>query len=267
MSFAQKVWLGRGRILMQPTQGTGAENRSKRPLDHAVALVTGGSRGIGRAIAARLAALGAAVAICSRDSKALNQASAELTKFGARVFAYVADVTRRAEVEALVAKTEAALGPVSILVNNAGIGVFGPTHEKSEEDWDKVINTNLKSMFLTSKAVVPAMIARNGGDIVNISSLAGLNAFAGGGIYCASKWGVQGLSACMAEDLRAYGIRVSTVCPGSVATEFSGSGPKDASKVLSAEDVAHAVEMIVTQSPKSFVSQVQIRPLSKPGKS
>jgi NADP-dependent 3-hydroxy acid dehydrogenase YdfG len=252
---------------MQPIQPSGAENRGDQPLRASVALVTGGSKGIGRAIAARIAALGAAVAICGRNSETLNQAAAELTKSGARVFAHVADVTRRTDVESLVARTETAFGPVSILINNAGIGIFGPTHEKSEEDWDKVINTNLKSMFLVSKAVVPGMIERKSGDIVNISSLAGLNAFPGGGIYCASKWGVQGLSACMAEDLRAYGIRVSTVCPGSVATEFSGSGPKDLSKVLSAEDVAHAVEMIVTQSPKSFVSQIHIRPLSKPGKS
>jgi 3-oxoacyl-[acyl-carrier protein] reductase len=108
------------------------------------------------------------------------------------------------------------------------------------------------------------MMARKSGDIINISSLAGVNAFAGGGLYCASKWGVQGLSACMAEDLRGHGIRVSVICPGSVATEFSGRGPKDASKVLSPEDVAHAVEMIVTQGSKSFMSQVQIRPLSKP---
>jgi NADP-dependent 3-hydroxy acid dehydrogenase YdfG len=252
---------------MQQTQVTGAENRGEKPLSAAVALVTGGSKGIGRAIGTRLAALGAAVAICGRNSETLNQAAAELTRSGARVFAQVADVTRRTDVESLVAKAEAALGTVSILVNNAGIGIFGPTHEKSEEDWDKVINTNLKSMFLMSKAVVPGMIERKSGDIVNISSLAGLNAFPGGGIYCASKWGVQGLSACMAEDLRSYGIRISTVCPGSVATEFSGSGPKDISKVLGADDVAHAVEMIVTQSPKSFVSQIHIRPLSKPGKS
>jgi NAD(P)-dependent dehydrogenase (short-subunit alcohol dehydrogenase family) len=250
---------------MLQTQVSGAGNKAK-PLAEAVALVTGGSRGIGRAIAVRLAALGAAVAICGRDSGALKDASAELTALGGRVFSQVADVTRRAEVEDLVTKTEAALGPVSILVNNAGIGVFGPTHEKSEEDWDRVLDTNLKSVFLVSKAVAPSMIRRKAGDIINISSLAGINAFGGGGIYCASKWGVQGLSACMAEDLRGFGIRVSAICPGSVATEFSGSGPKDASKVLSAEDVAHAVEMMVTQSSKSFISQVQIRPLSKPSK-
>ena len=249
---------------MLQTRNSGAQDTDQRPLRDSLALVTGGSRGIGRAIAVRLASLGAAVSICGRDSNSLNAASAEVAALGGRVFSYVADVTRPADVDALVAKTESALGHITILVNNAGIGVFGPAHEKSEEDWDRVLDTNLKSVFLVSKAVVPSMISRKSGDIINISSLAGVNAFKGGGLYCASKWGLQGLSACMAEDLRGYGIRVSTICPGSVATEFSGTSPKDPAKVLSPEDIAHAVETIVTQKPKSFISQLQIRPLSKP---
>jgi len=122
----------------------------------------------------------------------------------------------------------------------------------------------LKSVFLVSKAVAPSMIARGRGDIVNISSLAGKNTFAGGGIYCASKWGLQGLAGCMAEDLRAFGIRVSLVCPGSVATEFSGRGLKDPTKVLKPEDVAHAVSMIVLQGRQSFLSEVHLRPVAKP---
>jgi len=249
---------------MPETHKSGAHNAGEKPLSDALALVTGGSRGIGRAIALRLASLGAAVTICGRDDDALNDVSAQLTGLGARVFSQVADVTRPADVEALVAKTQVALGPITILVNNAGIGLFGPAHEKSEEDWDRVLNTNLKSVFLVSRAVAPSMIDRKKGDIINISSLAGVNAFKGGGLYCASKWGLQGLSACMVEDLRGYGIRVSVICPGSVATEFSGTSVKDPAKVLSPEDIAHAVETIVTQSPKSFISQLQIRPLSKP---
>ncbi len=164
----------------------------------------------------------------------------------------------------MVQQTEAALGPISILVNNAGIGFFGPVQDKSEQEWDILMNTNLKSIFLVSRGVIPGMIQHKRGDIINISSLAGKNTFAGGGIYCASKWAVQGLSGCMAEDLRAHGIRVSTVCPGSVATEFSGRGPKDPSKVLTAQDVAHAVAMIATQGPQSFLSEVHLRPVSKP---
>jgi 3-oxoacyl-[acyl-carrier protein] reductase len=234
------------------------------PLSGAVALVTGGNRGIGRAIALRLANLGAGVAISGRDARALAVTEVELKKSATPVYSQIADVLRSADVTALVEKTQAALGPISILVNNAGIGLFGPAHEKTEVDWDRVLNTNLKGVFLVSRAVVPAMIQRGAGDIINISSLAGRNTFAGGGIYCASKWGLQGLSACMAEDLREHGIRVSVICPGSVATEFSTRGSKDPSKVLSPEDIAHAVEMIVTQSTQSFLSEIHLRPLRKP---
>jgi 3-oxoacyl-[acyl-carrier protein] reductase len=240
------------------------QERSARPLSGAVTLVTGGSRGIGRAIALKLAAFGSAVAICGRDSSALTSTAAEIENLGVRAFSQTADVTRAPDIAALVEKTEATLGPISILVNNAGIGVFGPAHEKTEADWDRVLDTNLKSVFLLTRVVAPLMIRRGAGDIINISSLAGLNAFAGGGIYCASKWGLQGLSACMAEDLREHGIRVSVVCPGSVATDFSGRGPKDASKVLTPDDVAHAVAMIAMQGSQSFISQVQLRPVRKP---
>src|SRR5919109_71556 len=181
-------------------------------LSGSVALVTGASRGIGRAIAHRLATL------------------------GARVFSQVTDVTHAEQVSEFVSKTEGALGPINILVNNAGIGLFGPAHEKSEADWDRVLNSNLKSVFLVSRAVIPSMIRRGSGDIINISSLAGKNTFAGGGIYCASKWGLMGLS---------------------------GSKPKDPSKALSPEDVAHAVEALVTQRPGSFLSEIHLRPLRK----
>lgn len=235
------------------------------PLAGKVALITGGNRGIGKAIALRLAELGAHLAICGRDSATLLATAGQLSSFGVRVHSQAADVTRSADVAALIKQSEGALGPISILVNNAGMGLFGPVHEKTEAEWDTLINTNLKSLFLVSRAVIPGMIQRKSGDIINISSQAGKSTFAGGGIYCASKWAVQGLSGCMAEDLRSHGIRVSTVCPGSVFTEFSGRGPKDPAKVLTANDVAHAVAMIVTQGPQSFLSEINLRPLVKPG--
>lgn len=241
-----------------------AMRAGEKALAGKTALVTGGSRGIGRAIALRLAALGADVAVCGRDQSALETTAAALRGASVRALAGTADVTRAADAAVFVARAETQLGPISILVNNAGIGIFGAAHERSEEEWDRTLDTNLKGAWLFSRAVAPSMIRRGSGDIINISSLAGRNTFAGGGIYCASKWGLIGLSGCMAEDLREHGIRVSVVCPGSVATEFSGRGPKDPSKALTAEDVAHAVAMIVTQSRQSFLSEVQLRPLRKP---
>jgi NAD(P)-dependent dehydrogenase (short-subunit alcohol dehydrogenase family) len=242
--------------------GSGEDHEAA--LQGAVALVTGGSRGIGKAIAMELASLGASVAICGRDGKALEASARETAKRGGRVRWQIADVTQAGDVEALVKDTEAELGPITTLVNNAGIGLFGPAHEKSEEEWDRVLATNLKSVFLVSRAVAPSMIRGGGGDIINISSLAGKNTFAGGGIYCASKWGLHGLSGCMAEDLRGYGIRVSLICPGSVATEFSGRAGKEASKALRAEDVAHAVGMVAREGTQSFISEVDLRPVRKP---
>lgn len=235
-----------------------------KPLASKVALVTGASRGIGLAIAKRLAAMGARIGLCARDPGRLIAAAAELERHGASVLAIPADVSRPAEIAPLVEKTERSLGPIEILVNNAGIGVFGPIQDASETDWDAVLDTNLKSVFLLSRAVAPGLISRRSGHIVNIASLAGKNAFPGGGIYCASKWGLLGLTECMAEDLRPHNVRVSAICPGSVATDFSPPSKKDPRKMLQPEDVAHAVEMILTQAPQSFISQVLLRPTQKP---
>jgi len=251
---------------MSNISAANSANALGRPLQGGVALVTGGSRGIGKAIAMRLATLGAAVGICGRDEEKLILAARELEAAGAKVLARRTDVTKEAEIHAFVDSTEKKFGGITILVNNAGTGGggFGAIQEKTEAEWDQVMNTNLKSVFFVSRTVIPGMIQRRGGDIINISSLAGKNVFAGGGIYCASKWGLQGLSGCMAEDLRAHGIRVSVICPGSVATDFRGRGPKDPGKVLTAEDVAHAVGMVATQGPQSFISEVHLRPVAKP---
>ncbi|HXN30142.1 MAG TPA: SDR family NAD(P)-dependent oxidoreductase [Candidatus Acidoferrales bacterium] len=235
-----------------------------KPLAGKVAIITGASRGIGFAVAHRLGTLGAKVGVCARDAGKLKSAADELRPVAAGVLSEAVDVTQGDQILAFVQNTEKALGPVEILVNNAGIGYFGPTHEATEANWDSVLDTNLKAVFLASKAVAPGMIQRRSGHIINIASLAGKNAFAGGGIYCASKWGLLGLTECMAEDLRGYQIRVSAVCPGSVATDFSPQGKKDISKMLQAEDIALVVEMILRQAPQSFISEVLLRPTQKP---
>ncbi len=235
-----------------------------KPLEGKIALITGASRGIGLAIAKSLGRLGAHLSVCARDAKKLESAARELEREAGKVLAIAADVSRPGDIASLVQKTAQSLGPIEILVNNAGIGYFGPAHEAAESNWDSVLDTNLKSVFLLSKAVAPGMIERRSGHIINIASLAGKNAFAGGGIYCASKWGLLGFTQCMAEDMRGYGIRISAVCPGSVATDFGPHTGKDPRKLLQPEDVAHAVETLVTQAPQSFISEILLRPTMKP---
>ncbi len=229
-----------------------------------VAWVTGASRGIGLSIARRLGRMGAKVAICARNAEQLRQAASDLRDEEIDVLAAPADVTRAGEIAVLVHEIQVKFGSIDILVNNAGIALFAPFHMQGEADFDAILATNLKSVFLTSLAVAPEMIRRKAGHIINISSLAGRNTFANGAIYCASKWGLLGLTGCMAEDLRGYGIRVSAVCPGSVATEFSPHAGKDPSRMLQPDDVAHAVAALVTQAPGSFISEVQMRPTRKP---
>jgi len=229
-----------------------------------VALITGASRGIGFAIAHRLGRMGARVSICGRDQAKLDQSASGLRAEDIETLAVRADVTRGEQISSLVHRTQQELGPIDILVNNAGTGVFGPFHEFGEADWDALMDTNLKSVFLMCRAVAPEMIRRQTGQIINISSLAGKSTFANGAIYCASKWGLMGLTGSMAEDLRGYGIRVSAVCPGSVATEFPGPGGKSPSKKLQPDDVAHVVAALATQAEGSFISEVHIRPTRKP---
>ncbi|MFQ5694492.1 MAG: SDR family oxidoreductase, partial [Terriglobia bacterium] len=170
------------------------------------ALITGASRGIGYAVAAALAGRGHRLALLARSSEPLQAAAQRLAKTAPAVRAFPCEVREPAQVRQAISGAVAWGGPVDVLVNNAGIGVFGPIHEVSEQDWDRVLDTNLRGVFLCSKAVIPGMVERGRGHIINISSLAGKNAFAGGAAYCASKWGLMGLTYCMAEDLRRYGI-------------------------------------------------------------
>ena len=236
----------------------------EKTLEGKVAVVTGASRGIGLAIARKLGSLGAKLSLCGRRADKLENVASELKSAGAEVVIVVADVTSPDHIRSLVEETKQAFDSIDILVNNAGIGYFGPFYEASESNWDSVLDTNLKSVFLLSKAVATGMIERRTGHIINIASLAGKNAFAGGAVYCASKWGLLGMTECMAEDLRAYGIRVSAICPGTVATDFSPHAGKDPRKMLQPEDIAHVVEGIVTQAPQSFISEVLLRPTQKP---
>jgi 3-oxoacyl-[acyl-carrier protein] reductase len=160
---------------------------------------------------------------------------------------------------------EQSQGRLDILINNAGVGGFGgPLHELPPDAWDRILNTNLRGVYYCIRALAPLMIGARSGHIVNISSIAGKNALPNGAAYAASKWGLNGLTYSVAEELRSYNIRVATVCPGSTHTDLSPHAGKDPSRMLQPDDVAHVVAMLVTQAPQSFASEVVLRPTLKP---
>lgn len=238
---------------------------TRPPLAGQVAVITGAGRGIGRAIALTLAELGARTVLCGRSREALEQTSTAIQSNGGQSSVIECDVTDLHSVEALAERVERTFHRIDILVNNAGIGgAGGPLHLLSPDNWDRVLNTNLRGVYYCIRSLAPFMIKAGNGHIINISSLAGKNALPNGAAYAASKWGLNGLSYSVAEELRAHNIRVSVICPGSVHTEFSPHPGKNAEKMLQASDVAHVVAMIVTQSPQSFASEILLRPTQKP---
>jgi len=235
-------------------------DHASHSLSQKVALVTGGGHGIGAAIARQLAKMGATTVICGRNRTRLQQTAKEISGES-----MVCDVSDWNSVASLAQRVTQTFNRLDILVNNAGIGGFGgPLHTMPLESWDAVLNINLRGVFYTVRAFAPLMIASGGGDIINISSIAGKNPLPNGAAYAASKWGLNGLSFSIAEELRGHKIRVSVICPGSTNTELSPHEGKDPNKMLQPEDVAHVVAMLVTQSPQSFASEVVLRPTQKP---
>ncbi|MCU1302554.1 MAG: family NAD(P)-dependent oxidoreductase [Candidatus Sulfotelmatobacter sp.] len=236
-----------------------------QPLAGQVTVITGAGRGIGEAIARQLSSLGATAVLCGRTRGALDATATAIAQSGGKAEALVCDVTSLQSVEAAAKHVESSFGRVDILVNNAGIGGFGgPLHQLPPDSWDQILNTNLRGVYYTTRAFAPMMIRARSGHIINISSLAGKNALPNGAAYAASKWGLNGLSYSMAEELRGHNIRVAVVCPGSTNTDLSPHAGKDQSKMLQPEDIAHAVSALVTQAPQSFISEILLRPTQKP---
>jgi len=227
-----------------------------------VAVVTGAGRGIGAAIAHKLASLGANLVLSGRTLKPLESTAGAI---GAQARVKPCDVSHLESVEALARFVDETFGRLDILVNNAGVGAFAtPLHELTPQEWEKVLNTNLRGVYYAIRSFAPMMIRRKTGHIVNISSLAGKNPLPNGAAYAASKWGLNGLSYSVAEELRSHKIRVSVVSPGSVNTELSPHTGKNPDKMLQPDDVAHVVAMLVTQAGQSFASEVLLRPTEKP---
>jgi NAD(P)-dependent dehydrogenase (short-subunit alcohol dehydrogenase family) len=234
-----------------------------------ITLVTGGTRGIGYAVAEALLKDGDAVAITGTNTDGVMQAEHRLAASvddSGRVVGIVCDVRNPASVEAAVRTAVARFDGLDALVNNAGVGTGGPIAEMTAEEWDRIIDTNLTGAFNCCRAVIPHLRARGGGWIVNLSSLAAKNPFAGGAAYCASKAGLNAFSEALMQELRYDGIRVTCIMPGSVATGFSGrEATSGADWKLLPEDVAQAVVDIMNHPVRSLPSRVEIRP-SKPPK-
>jgi 3-oxoacyl-[acyl-carrier protein] reductase len=241
---------------------------SENSLVNKVSLVTGGTRGIGRAIAKMLLTEGAEVAICGRSQELVDAAVRELAaETGGKVKGKVADVKSHEQVGELFQFIDTHFGGLDVLVNNAGIGVFRPVQDLTLEEWRSTIDTNLSGVFYCSREALFRFVTKGGGYIVNISSLAGANAFAGGSAYNASKFGLTGFSEAMMQDVRSENVRVSYVMPGSVATGFSsvpgghGADGDVSNWKIWPEDVAEIVRMLLKMPVRTLINRVEVRPL------
>jgi 3-oxoacyl-[acyl-carrier protein] reductase len=239
----------------------------RRPWQGKLAVVSGASRGIGAEVSRRIASMGAHLVLIGRDASSLARVEASIAADGGEATAAALDLRDPAAVEQFGAMLSTRWSRCDALVNNAAVGRLGkPLHEMTPEEWDETMETNLRAPFLLMRAVAPLMIAQKAGHIINISSLAGSNPLPNGAAYSASKWGLNGLTYSIAEELRTHGIRVSVIAPGSVNTGFGSGTTRDADRAarkLQPGDVADVVEMLLRQAPQSFISEVRMRPTSK----
>jgi NAD(P)-dependent dehydrogenase (short-subunit alcohol dehydrogenase family) len=233
-----------------------------------IALVTGASRGIGYASCIALAKEGASIVGTARNAKELAELEKAVTAAGGKAKTFTGDVTKAADVASVVSQAVAAFGRIDILVNNAGIGGYRPFLDWTEEDYDRIMGTNAKSTWLYCKEVIPHMLKQGGGNIVNLSSVAGLQGYPNEGIYCMSKFAQVALSQSLDREFYAKNIKVSLVCPGGVETHFAigdgrtydGANMKGFS---AAEDVAEAVVLAVLPRDRSRVVNVIMRPMNE----
>lgn len=228
-----------------------------------VAIVTGASRGIGRAIAVLFSREGAKISAIARKEKDLERLKSEIESFGGICSILQGDVSNESDVRKTVEKTIKEFGKIDILVNNAGFGIYKPVVELTTEEFDRMVGVNFRGVFLFTKYVLPYMIKQNSGVIINISSIAGTLGVKNMAVYSATKWAVNGFTESIIHEVREYNIRVASLCPGSVDTNFStvaGSNPPAPDKVLKPEDVAQTALLIATLPERAMLSHLILRP-------
>src|SRR5262245_21505807 len=227
------------------------------------ALVTGAGRGIGRAVALALGREGASVTAVARTKAELDSLVAAIRTNGGTALAFPGDLQDRSVCDAAVREAVRAHGRLQILVNNAGVGLHAPLAETADEDWDRVLATNLTAVFRLTRAALPHLTA-GGGHVFMVSSLAGSNAIAGMGAYCASKAALDHLTRCLMLEVRQQGVKVTTLAPGSVNTSFgsdAGSERSGAEWMLQSEDIAAAVIDLLRTRDGAHLSRIEMRPL------
>lgn len=227
------------------------------------AFITGATHGIGRATAFALGRAGYAVGVCARTAASVDALVTELRAAGITAAGAAADVGQPEPVAQAVARVTEALGEIGLLVNNAGVLIARPFEELTLEDWDTTMTTNVRSLFLVTHAVLPGMRRRRAGTVVNVASLAGRNGFAGGTAYTASKHAVLGFARSLMLEVRKDGIRVVTICPGSVDTGMlrdQAMLKSDPQRILRPEDVAEAIVAAVRLPARAMVSEIDVRP-------
>ncbi|MGO8948311.1 MAG: SDR family oxidoreductase [Ktedonobacterales bacterium] len=234
-----------------------------------VAIITGASAGIGRASALALAAEGATLVVSGRRPERLSGLVDEISASGGQAIAVVGDSREEETARQVVDAAITSFGRISILINNVGVGNYRPLVETSLEDYDEMMDSNMRSTFLFSRHAVPHMITEQSGLILMISSMAGKYGFAGEAVYCATKFAQVGFAQALDKELHPYGIKVGVICPGGVKTEFAlGKGRSEegvaASGMLEPEIVAEAVLLACTQSSGSRIIEIQLRPMSEP---
>ncbi|MHA2294439.1 MAG: SDR family oxidoreductase [Candidatus Hodarchaeales archaeon] len=235
-------------------------------LEEKVAIITGASKGIGKAIALKFAENGMNVVLAARNEQLLNDLKSEIERLDGDALVIPTDVTSEDQVKFLVKKAIDKYRRIDVLVNNAGVGRFKRVDEFTLEDYNYLFDVNMKGLFLVTKYVVPHMLSRESGQIINIASIAGKSGFKMGTLYSATKHAVVGYSWSLREDLKEQKIKVSVVCPGSVVTEFGGKKPDHVEWAMEADDVAHAVMFLVTESDTVNTAEVIIKPRYNPRK-